>query len=91
MADIDTAPNNRSNPIVRLGRRLRRRWRLARRRWRVPRVRFIYHEGYTASFEGTPLDPMRGQKIIAFLEDEGLFDRSEISVPRRPRGSSAAG
>ena len=84
MTDNDAASNGRPNLFVRLGRRLRRRWRLARRRWGVPRVRFIYHDGYTASFDGTPLDPMRGQKIIAFLEDEGLFDRSEISVPRRP-------
>jgi acetoin utilization deacetylase AcuC-like enzyme len=84
MADNDAPANGRAHPIVRLGRRLRRRWRMARRRWGVPRIRFVYHEGYSVGFDGSPVDPLRGQKIIAFLEDEGLLDRTEISVPRRP-------
>jgi acetoin utilization deacetylase AcuC-like enzyme len=36
------------------------------------------------TLEGAPVDPARGQKILGFLIDEGLLDRDDISVPRRP-------
>ena len=72
------------NPIVRLGRFVRRRWRRLRRRWLAPKVRFVYHDAYAMTLDGAPLDPARGQKILGFLIDEGLLDRDDISVPRRP-------
>ena len=84
MAEHDLASHNGPNLIVRFGRMVRRRWRRLRRRWRVPRVHFIYHTAYATALEGTPVDPMRGQKILGFLEDEGLLDRNDISVPRPP-------
>jgi acetoin utilization deacetylase AcuC-like enzyme len=73
-----------SNSIVRFGRYLRRWWRRFRRRWLAPQVRFVYHDSYALTLDGAPNDPTRGQKIIGFLIDEGLLDREDISVPRRP-------
>ncbi len=55
-----------------------------RRRWCVAQVRFIYSDAYSGTVQGIPLDPMRGWKILGFLVDEGLLDRDDISVPRRP-------
>ena len=79
-ADSYTDPN----PIVRFGRFIRRRWRRLRRRWLAPQVRFVYHDKYSSTLDGTPVDPARGQKILGFLIDEGLLDRDDISLPRRP-------
>ena len=73
-----------SNPVVRFGRFLRRRWWRLRRRWALPKVRFVHHKVYAGTLEGAPVDPLRGQKILGFLVDEGLLDRDDISVPRRP-------
>jgi acetoin utilization deacetylase AcuC-like enzyme len=72
------------NPLVRLGRLIRRRWRSLKRRWRAPQVRFVYHDAYAIALDEAPLDPTRGQKILGFLADEGLLDRDDISVPRLP-------
>ncbi|MDH3816782.1 MAG: hypothetical protein OEV48_20005, partial [Acidobacteriota bacterium] len=72
------------SPIVRFGRFIRRRWRRLRRRWLAPQVRFVYHDKYSLTLDGTPVDPARGQKILGFLIDEGLLDRDDISLPRRP-------
>ena len=72
------------NPLVRFGRFVRRRWWRLRRRWMLPKVRFVYHNVYAGTLEGAPVDPLRGQKILGFLVDEGLLDRDDISVPRRP-------
>jgi acetoin utilization deacetylase AcuC-like enzyme len=80
LADSNSEPNS----IVRFGRFLRRRWRRFRRRWLAPQVRFVYHDSYALTLDGAPNDPTRGQKIIGFLIDEGLLDREDISVPRRP-------
>ena len=68
----------------RLSLKVRRAWQRLRRRWCVQPVRFIYHDAYSKGLGGAPLDPMRGQKILGFLIDEGLLDRDDISVPRRP-------
>jgi acetoin utilization deacetylase AcuC-like enzyme len=72
------------NPVVRFAHFVRRGWRRLRRRWTMPKVRFVYHKAYAGTLEGAPVDPQRGQKIIGFLVDEGLLDRDDISVPRRP-------
>lgn len=63
---------------------LRRGWWRLRRRWRAPQVRFVYHDLYSHTVAGAPVDPMRGEKVLGFLIDEGLLDRDEISIPRRP-------
>ncbi len=84
MAQTDGTVSSSPNRVVRFGRFVRRRWRRLRRRWLVPRTRFIYDDAYSMTLEGTPVDPTRGQKILGFLVDEGLLDRDEISVPRRP-------
>ena len=82
MASPDTAPD--PNSLVSLGRLVRRRWRRFRRRWSAPQVKFVYHDIYATSLEGSPVDPARGQKILGFLMDEGLLEEDEISIPRRP-------
>ncbi len=81
---VSTDSKTTPNPIVRFGRFVRRRWRRLRRRWCAPQVRFVYRDSYALTLEGTPVDPARGQKILGFLIDEGLLDRDDISVPRRP-------
>ncbi len=76
--------NAETKPLVRVGRLIRRGWRRMRRYWRVPQVRFVYHDTYARTLDGAPIDPMRGEKILGFLIEEGLLDEDEISVPRQP-------
>jgi acetoin utilization deacetylase AcuC-like enzyme len=76
--------NSDPGPIVRIGRLIRRGWRRMRRHWRVPQVRFVYHDTYAKTLDRAPIDPMRGEKILGFLIEEGLLDGDEISVPRQP-------
>jgi acetoin utilization deacetylase AcuC-like enzyme len=82
MALADSYPD--PNPVIRFARYIRRRWRRFRRRWFAPQVRFVYHDEYALTVDGTPVDPTRGQKILGFLIEEGLLDHDDISVPRRP-------
>src|SRR5262245_1060686 len=56
----------------------RLRARLATRR---PRVQFIYHPDYAHIVAGLPLDPSRGEEILALLIDAGLVRRHEVSRP----------
>jgi acetoin utilization deacetylase AcuC-like enzyme len=63
---------------------MRRGWRRLKRRWTTPKVRFVYHDAYAHILDSAPMDPTRGQKIIGFLVDEGLLDRDDLSVPRKP-------
>ena len=63
--------------------------RLARRQWRraifalrPPRVRFVYDPLYDRHLWGVPLDPLRADRILAFLAEEGLVSQEEISTPR---------
>ena len=72
------------NSMTRFGRFVRRRWRRWKRRWLRPQIRFVYHDAYAGALDGAPVDPMRGEKILGFLVDEGLLDRDEISLPRQP-------
>ncbi len=73
----------RSSLALQLFRRLRRRARLFRARFRPRITTFVYHRRYEWSLPATPLDPHRGEKILAFLVEEGLIQRNDISVPRR--------
>jgi len=72
------------NLPCRAGRHVRRRWRLLRRRWAGHGVRFVYHRAYKTIVPGVPLDRMRAERILAFLSEEGLVDREDIVLPRRP-------
>jgi acetoin utilization deacetylase AcuC-like enzyme len=45
-------------------------------------VRFVYDPAYGRSAWGVPLDPLRADRILAFLIDEGLLRHEEISTPR---------
>jgi len=84
MVDHLTQATERPSVLVRIAHHFRRHWRRWRRRWLAPHVRFIYHDVYAGLVEAAPVDPMRGEKILGFLVDEGLLDRDEISVPRPP-------
>ncbi len=63
-------------------REFRRRWRCLLRQWRNPEVSFFYAPAYNATVAGIPFDPEKGQRILAFLADEGLADESDILRPR---------
>jgi acetoin utilization deacetylase AcuC-like enzyme len=76
-------PRRKALP-ARLGRVVRRRWRCLRRWLRRPGVTLVYHRGYGGSFPGVPLDSQRGERILAFLDQEGLYDPRDVSVPRPP-------
>ena len=45
-------------------------------------MRFIYDPEYERNITGVPLDPLRADRILAFLADEGLIRREEISAPQ---------
>ncbi|MEM7586920.1 MAG: histone deacetylase [Acidobacteriota bacterium] len=62
-------------PVLR--RTYRRFWRLLRR----PAFRLVYHERYNAAFPGVPNDPLRAERILAFLASEGLVLRRCVNRP----------
>ncbi|HVN32141.1 MAG TPA: histone deacetylase [Thermoanaerobaculaceae bacterium] len=61
---------------------LRRQWRRLQHTVRPPRVRFIYDPAYERHTAGVPMDPLRADRILAFLSNEGLIRREEISLPQ---------
>ncbi|MGD1147031.1 MAG: histone deacetylase [Thermoanaerobaculaceae bacterium] len=63
-------------------RALRRQVRRLRYAVRPPAVRFIYDPAYERNVTGVPLDPLRADRILAFLANERLIRREEMSVPR---------
>ena len=65
-----------------LRRSARRFLRRLASRVRPLRVRVIYDAAYERAIAGVPLDPLRADKILAFLVDEGLVRREEISRPQ---------
>lgn len=64
------------------GRVLRRQLRRVTNRVWPPRVRFVYDPRYEASLSGVPMDPLRADRILAFLCAERLIRRDEIETPR---------
>ncbi len=52
------------------------------RRLRPPKVWMVYHRDYAHTITRIPLDPERGERILAFLREEGLVRRHEITRPR---------
>ena len=67
---------------ARLRRVARRQWRYLRYTLRPPALRLVYDPGYERTMWGVPLDPLRADRTLAFLSDERLIRREEISVPR---------
>lgn len=61
---------------------VRRQVRRAAFALRPPRVRFVYDPAYDRHLLGVPLDPLRADRILAFLTEEGLITHEEISTPR---------
>jgi acetoin utilization deacetylase AcuC-like enzyme len=47
-----------------------------------PKVRFVYSPAYERLVSGVPMDPLRADRILAFLANERLVRRDEISLPR---------
>ncbi|MEN8162976.1 MAG: histone deacetylase [Acidobacteriota bacterium] len=80
--DERTVGHPGSTAAVRLGRRIRRRWRCLSRRWSHHGVHFVYGSGYVHPVSGVPMDPARGERILAFLSEEGLIDREDLVAPR---------
>jgi len=60
------------------GRRVRRFW-VCRRAKGVP---IVYHVGYQKNIWGVSLDPLRGEKILLAVREEGLLRRQGVSEPR---------
>jgi acetoin utilization deacetylase AcuC-like enzyme len=54
------------------------------RLWSGRSVRLVYHEDYRYALPGVPLDPRRAERVLAFLDEEGLLEPGDLSVPRRP-------
>ena len=50
-------------------------------------LRAVYDEAYAQALPGTPLDPARGNNVLAFLFDQRLLRRREVVHPR-PAGTS---
>jgi len=60
----------------------RRQLRQIRHRFRPPRARFVYDPKYERLYPGVPMDPLRADRILAFLANERLVYRNEIALPR---------
>jgi acetoin utilization deacetylase AcuC-like enzyme len=59
--------------------------RAARRAWfrfRARGIPLVYDPGYERGVFGVPLDPLRGEKILAALDEAGLLAREAVWTPR---------
>jgi acetoin utilization deacetylase AcuC-like enzyme len=65
-----------------LRRALRRQWRRLRRRLHPPAVSLVHDPGYERALAGVAIDPLRADRILAFLADERLVRHEEVSVAR---------
>lgn len=77
-----SAPARRPAPPSPRWAPLRRLLRLAWHALRPPRVRLVYDPAYERHTAGFPVDPLRADRILAFLANEGLARREEITAPR---------
>ncbi len=77
---MEETGNRRNTGGVR--RALRRQAKRLRYAVNPPKVRFIYDPAYERNAMGVPLDPLRADRILAFLANERLIRREEISVPQ---------
>ncbi len=70
-----------SSPRDLLPKFLRRSARRLRRRLGLAPFEVVYHEKYNAAFPDVPNDPLRAERILAFLAAEGLVSRSSVHRP----------
>ncbi len=42
----------------------------------------VYHRSYRQGISGVPMDPMRGERILAYLLEEGWVGRRQVHAPR---------
>lgn len=61
-------------PVV----RALRHWR---RRFWPSALQVVYHDKYNAAFPDAPVDPLRADRILAFLASEGLLLRRSVHRP----------
>ncbi|MCP4895919.1 MAG: histone deacetylase [bacterium] len=54
------------------------------RPWRQHGVGLVYHRLYARPMTGSPVDPQRAERILAFVAQERLIQPEEISTPRLP-------
>ncbi len=52
------------------------------RRLATPELSVVYDPRYEASVAGVPLDPLRGEKILASLDEEGFLGHGVLAEPR---------
>lgn len=68
----------RPGPLPRF---LVRSCRLLRRHLGIAPFRLVYHDKYNAAFPDVPNDPLRAERILAFLASEGLVLKSCVARP----------
>ncbi len=78
--DPATAPAARG--LASLAAVVRRQLRRVQTRLSPPRLRLVYDPAYERNMWGVPLDPLRADRILAFLSNERLIRRDEIALPR---------
>ncbi|MEW6338748.1 MAG: histone deacetylase [Acidobacteriota bacterium] len=61
----------------------RRAWHRLHTTLRPPEIRLVYSPEYERAMPGgVPFDPLRADRVLAFLANEGLIRRDEIEVAR---------
>jgi acetoin utilization deacetylase AcuC-like enzyme len=76
----------RANPglsLMDVGRfflRIRQSWRLLGRRGNA-RVRFFYHPAYRRGLTGVPMDALRGERVLSWLEESGWLRPEAVRIP----------
>ncbi len=60
---------------------VRRHWRRTWRWLTRPRLEVVYHEQYNHAFPNIPNDPLRAERLLAFLASEGLILRCDVHQP----------
>jgi len=61
---------------------LERLWSAVRRRFRRSPAALVYDPSYAKSVSGVPMDPLRAERILAFLTEERFIGRRDLSTPR---------
>jgi acetoin utilization deacetylase AcuC-like enzyme len=72
----------RRGVLASLERGVRRQLRRLEHHLHPPKVRFVYAPAYERMVSGVPMDPLRADRILAFLAGERIVRRDEISLPR---------
>jgi len=67
--------------LNRLGGAALRVLRRLRHSLRGPEAQLVYHSAYELPVAGVPLDPLRGQRILAYLTDQGVVSPKRVSEP----------